>query len=236
MLELSPRLRAIAERIPQGARLADIGTDHAYLPVYLLQTGRISHAIASDLREGPLAHGQAVARQWGIPETAISFRHSDGLRGLQQGEANTFVLAGMGGETIAACLGGVSWSHDAGLRYVLQPMSSVDELRLWLSIHGFCIHKELLLWEGEKRYLILEVTPGNMSPLSPAECWVGRQDREMHSPERTAYLADIIARRERALTGMRQARRKELAAEVVALEALLSELKDMQKEWLSWQG
>lgn len=235
MLELSKRLQAIADRVPQGARLADIGTDHAYLPVWLLQNGRISQAIASDLREGPLSRGKAVAKQWGIPQTQISFRCSDGLRGLAREEVDTIVLAGMGGETIAACLDGVAWSRERGLRYLLQPMSTIAELRRWLGA-GFRIEAETLLREGDKRYVILEVTPGSMPPLTAAECRVGRQVRGQDAPERAAYLSDEIARAARVLAGMQQSRARILDAEMAEQAALIADLQQVREEWLSWQA
>lgn len=235
MLELSPRLHSIAERVPHGARLADIGTDHAYLPVYLLKNGKIPYAIASDLREGPLRRGQAVATQWEIPEEKISFRCSDGLRGIDQGEVDTIVIAGMGGDTIAACLEGVSWSQDPSLRYFLQPMSSIPELRRWLSDHGFHIEEECISREEEKLYVVLQVRPGNMQPLTLGECWAGRQWRSMPGEHRLAYLDDLIARRERARSGMQKARTNVREHDLLQVELLLQELYAMKEEWMLWQ-
>lgn len=236
MLDLRPRLHSIAELVPHGAQLADIGTDHAYLPVYLLKQNRISHAIASDLREGPLSRGRAVARQWEIPEEQISFRCSDGLSGLVRGEADTIVIAGMGGDTIANCLEGVSWSRDPELWYLLQPMSSIPELRLWLSEHAFCIEEEYLSREEEKLYVVLKVRPGFMSALTLGECWAGRQWSGMRGEHRLSYLDDLIVRRERALSGMKKARAKSLEQDIKQVELLLQELCAMREEWLSWQA
>ena len=77
-MELTPRLQAIAEQVPQGARLADVGTDHGYLPVWLLRSGRIDSAIATDLREGPLNRSKETAQRFGVAER-LSFRLCDGL-------------------------------------------------------------------------------------------------------------------------------------------------------------
>lgn len=236
MLELSPRLHSIAKRVPQGALLADIGTDHAYLPVYLLKSGKISSAIASDLREGPLSRGKTVAKQWEIPEEKISFRCSDGLRGIAQGEADTIVIAGMGGDTIAACLEGVSWSRSPNLLYLLQPMSSIPELRRWLSEHGFRIEEECLSREEEKLYVVLQVRPGSMQPLTLGECWAGRQWQGMQGEHRLAYLDDLIARRERARAGMQKARANPREQDILQIELLLQELYAMREEWILWQA
>ena len=101
--DLSPRLKMVADLVPQGARLADVGTDHAYLPTALIQEGKIPFAIAADLRQGPLASAKATVRRAGL-EGKVAFRLCDGLRGIQPEEADAVAIAGMGGETIAAIL------------------------------------------------------------------------------------------------------------------------------------
>ena len=107
-MELSPRLDAIARQVPQGARLADIGTDHGYLPVWLLMRGTIERAIAADLREGPLGRARKTARQYGQSEK-ISFRLCDGLTDIDPDEVDVITIAGMGGETIATILEAAPW-------------------------------------------------------------------------------------------------------------------------------
>ena len=102
-MELTPRLQGIADQVPYGAAFADIGTDHAYLPVWLLLNGRIQTAIAADLREGPLARARETAAQYSVSDR-ISFRLCDGLSAVSECEADTIAIAGMGGETIAAIL------------------------------------------------------------------------------------------------------------------------------------
>ena len=96
-VELTPRLRSVAELVPRGARFADVGTDHAYLPVWLLQQGRITGAVASDLRPGPLERARGTAEKYGLTGR-MDFRLCDGLSGIQPDEVNTIAMAGMGGE------------------------------------------------------------------------------------------------------------------------------------------
>lgn len=230
-LELTPRLMAIADQVPQGAKLADVGTDHAYLPVYLLLNGRIQSAVASDVNEGPLERGRETARTYGVGEDKISLRICDGLAGVEAHEVDTVAICGMGGELIARILGAAPWTKDALL--LLQPMSSQPELRQWLITNGYAIQRELVVKEGEKYYVILTVRGGDSVPHTPAELWVGRQQKDEGNPHRGAYLADQIRRRERALAGMKQGNPdpEGLARE----EALLEGLKDMEKEWKAWQ-
>lgn len=234
VLQLRPRLHTIATLVQPGACLADIGTDHAYLPVWLLRQGIISHAIAADLREGPLARGMAVARRYGMSEEQISFRCCDGLQGLQRGEADAIVMAGMGGDTIVHCLAACPWRHDKGLTFFLQAMSALPELRTFLASQGFCIQEEYLAREQARLYVVMKVVPGSMAPLSLGERWAGRQHPGMPRQHRSAYLNETITRREHALQGMRQANRREMETEMAQTEEILKDLYRMREEFLAW--
>ena len=143
-LELSPRLAAIAEQVPQGARLADVGTDHAYLPAWLLLAGRISGAVATDVREGPLQRGRETARLYKVEDRMV-FRCCDGLAAVEPQEADTVVIAGMGGELMARIVERAPWTR--GCTLLLQPMSAQEVLRQWLVTHGYCIQRETLVRE-----------------------------------------------------------------------------------------
>ena len=233
-LELSPRLMALARQVPTGARVADIGTDHAYLPVWLIRHGIVPEAIAADLREGPLARGIEVARQWEVPEGRISFRCCDGLAGLTSHEVDTIVIAGMGGETIAHILTETPWSRDPGLLYLLQPMSSVPELRRFLTEEGFSIEEEIYAQEEDKLYVIFRVRPGDTRAYTLGEQWLGRQSRGELSSLRQQYMDDVISRRTRALVGMRQAAGR-MEPQIAKLEELLRQMTVMREEWRSWQ-
>ncbi len=230
--KLTERLSAVAALVPQGARLADIGTDHAYLPIHLLQRGRIEAAFACDLRQGPLERGRAAAEAFAV--RGISFRCCDGLRGLQPHEADTIAIAGMGGETIIKILAGVPWSRAPGLRFLLQPMSGIAELRQWLFEAGYRMEADILLREEGRFYHVFSIVPGQDTPYTPAELLAGKQWPGMSSAWREAFLTDLIERRRRALLGMRQGAR--LGQETVhAAERLLDELINMKESWVSWQ-
>ena len=230
-LELTPRLMAIANQVPQGARLADVGTDHAYLPVYLLLKERITSAVASDVNEGPLERGRETARIYGVEESKISLRICDGLAGVAAHEVDTVAICGMGGELISRILEAAPWTRDALL--LLQPMSSQPELRQWLMANGYAIQREQVVKEGEKYYVILNVRGGASEPYTPAELWAGRQKAGEGSPHRGGYLADQIRRRERALDGMKQGNPSPEA--LAREEELLEGLKNLEKEWNAWQ-
>ena len=206
-VELTPRLRSVAELVPRGARFADVGTDHAYLPVWLLQQGRITGAVASDLRPGPLERARGTAEKYGLTGR-MDFRLCDGLSGIQPDEVNTIAMAGMGGETI---------------------------LRRWLQAHDYTIRRELLSREGDTLYTTFEVYAGPMAKLTPAELWAGRQTRGEGSPLRLAYLDRLLRQTERAIAGLKRSKRPEDASRLAELEQVHQGLLDMKEEWLSWQ-
>lgn len=231
---LSPRLRAVAELVPPGTRLADVGTDHGRLPVWLIQHGVVEYAVASDLRPGPLSRAQALAERWGISDK-ISFRLCDGLAKIAPGEAETVTIAGMGGETIADILAQTFWSADPGHRYILQAMSGMDGLRRYLSGHGFIIRQEVLVEEGETLYVILAAEPGEMPAYSEGEIWVGRQYEGTQSPLRGRYLAQELQKLRRAVDGLEKSERPEDALKLTQYRQALSDVSKLKEEWESWQ-
>lgn len=195
-MELTARLQSVADQVPQGAVFADIGTDHAYLPVWLLLNGRIHHAIAADLREGPLNRARETADQYGVG-SQVSFRLCNGLADISEDEVDTIAIAGMGGETIASILEAAPWTKNGKL-LLLQPMTSFPDLRLWLQQNGYRIERETIAKEGRRVYSCLTVRAGHMEPLTPAELWVGRQSDD---PLRGEFLTLMSAKIERALNG-----------------------------------
>ena len=121
-IHLTPRLRALAALVPDGAVLADIGTDHAILPVSLLMAGRIPRAIASDIRSGPLDSARRTAERFAM-QNRVSLRLGAGLETVAPFEADTVAIAGMGGETIAEILQAAPWTRQGDTLLLLQPMT-----------------------------------------------------------------------------------------------------------------
>lgn len=226
-MELTPRLHAIAMQVPQGTRLADVGTDHGYLPVWLLLHGRIEKAIAADLREGPLNRARETARRYGQAEN-ISFRLCNGLEDIAADEVDTVAIAGMGGETIAAILEAAPWSRQGKL-LLLQPMTGMPQLRQWLQSHGYVILEERLAREGKRLYSIWTVRGGTMLPLSPAELWAGINKP---GPFRLDYLSLAEEKAHKVLDGLRAAREPDQAV-AAELENVLIGLQKMKKELTS---
>ena len=150
--------------MPEGCRLADVGTDHGYLPVYLLQRRRIRGAVAADIGAEPLAHARRTAEAYGVE--GIDFRLCDGLRDIAPDEVDTVVIAGMGGETIIAILEGAAWTKDGAHTLLLQPMTKAADLRYWLSVNGYSFTEERLVWDKNYLYPVLRVTGGTPQALT----------------------------------------------------------------------
>ena len=136
-IRLSPRLQMVADFVPPCTCAADIGTDHGYLPVWLLQNGIAETAIAADIHAGPLANARQSADDYDLTER-FRFVLADGLQFPDAQDADIITVAGMGGETICSIMAAAPWLLK-GYRLVLQPQSKVTELTDWLWRSGFTI-------------------------------------------------------------------------------------------------
>lgn len=234
LFSLSPRLQAVAQQVPAGSRLVDVGTDHGQLPVWLVCQGIVPQAVATDLRPGPLSRGLELAQRWKV-DNRISFRLCDGLAAVAPEEAEVVTIAGMGGETIADILDAASWTKTLGPRCILQPMSGMDGLRRYLSENGFFIRREVLVPEGETLYIILLAEAGEMAALTEGEVWVGRQWKGMESPFRNRYLAEELGKLCRAAEGLSRSRCPGDEEKRTRFEQAAREVAQMKKEWERWQ-
>ena len=156
MLPIGERLKTVASLVSPCCTVADIGTDHGYVPAFLAMTGKCAHVIASDIAEGPCAAARETLSKYGLQEV-MEVRKASGLQGLAAGEAQTVVIAGMGGATILCILAELPDITQTVGTFVLQPMSAVGTLRRWLSDHYFIINEEALCKENGRIYIILKV-------------------------------------------------------------------------------
>ena len=165
---LSKRLRAVAAFVQQGSRLADVGSDHAYLPLFLVEKGIIDYAVAGEVVQGPYQSALTNVAQAG-KEELIQVRLANGLSAIESSDQiDTITIAGMGGRLIADILE-AGMDKLAGVqRLILQPNNREDELRIWLQEQDFQIVAEELVTENQKFYEILVVEAGTME-LTPLE-------------------------------------------------------------------
>ena len=231
-LELTPRLGQIAAWVPQGAHLADVGTDHAYLPVWLMLHGRVASAIASDLRRGPLDRAQETGRRYGVGDR-ITFRLGNGLAAVAPEECDTIVIAGMGGENIAQILSQAPWTADGGHTLLLQPQSRAEVLRSFLQDHGYAIRREVLVEDRGHLYPALEASGGEMT-LTLGQIWGGA--RLLHDPLGDRYIIEKILRLQSAVAGLARSDRPAEREKADRLREILTALLSMREEWRRANG
>ncbi|MFA5561213.1 MAG: class I SAM-dependent methyltransferase [Eubacteriales bacterium] len=170
---LDNRLLAAANYVRQGAYFADIGTDHAYLPVYLCQQGMLSAALATDIAEGPCRRAVRTVEAAGL-SGCVQVLQTDGLEGLANRGLTDIAICGMGGELIADILDRAPFVRDPAVRLVLLPMSRAAVLRRYLAAQGFDIQSESLAQAGRKLYACLCVHyTGQCQTLTPVEAELG---------------------------------------------------------------
>ena len=221
-LALQPRLHMLARLVPEGCRLTDVGTDHGYLPVALLQQGRITAAIASDIGAEPLEHARRTAMQYGVD--GMDFRLCAGLSGVAPEETDVIVIAGMGGETIISILQDAPWTADGQHRLLLQPMTKAAALRHWLTDNGYTFTDERLVEDKGRIYPILCVKGGVFRPLTEAEalCGVLLADDPLYA----AYLTEHITKLRRSAEGLRRSSDPGGGRLAVQAESLAAELEE----------
>ena len=228
----------------RGGRLvADIGTDHAYLPIYLCEQRRLSPvtakngetlcAIAADINKGPVERADQHIAEARLTQY-IKTLQTDGLTGLDAFDPADIIIFGMGGELIASILAAAPWAHTAGKRLILQPMTHAEKLREYLLKTGFAIIGETLSREGDRIYqtICAEPAPEGYTPpvLSPAELAVGQAAYRVTDPAQKALYAALIDKTLRTETYIRDTRRRagqktpEQDLLVVSLTALRNQL------------
>ena len=221
LLTALPFLRA-------GARVIDVGTDHAYLPIYLAEQGLVSFALACDINEGPIASARANIRAAGL-EDRIETMRTDGLAGTEYFSPDHILIFGMGGELIARILSDAPWVCTERISLVLQPMSRVSLLRRWLLENGFSITGESISFK-EKYYQTIEARfdptrARGACEWSEEELLLGKRNIEQN----TKHLKGLILHEIGVLEGI--VRGKSLAGadvtkEVQLLEGLNKRLED----------
>lgn len=169
MVKLSNRLLAVASFVTNGNVLADVGTDHGYIPIYLLQEKRIPRAIAMDINEGPLQRAKEHIDIYGLKDY-IETRLSDGVAALAPGEVDSILVAGMGGGLVMHILEEGKEVCMRAKELILQPQSELERVREYLWSNGYVILEENMVLEDEKFYPMMRVQYQNVIDMESAEC------------------------------------------------------------------
>lgn len=228
--KMSKRLLCCAALIEPDARVADIGTDHGYLPIWLVQQGIASAVFAADLREKPLEKARANAQAYGVAEQ-IQFRCSDGLHSFDGSEMDTVVCAGMGGDLIISILEQAPWLQNERYTLILQPQSSGQAVRQYLAAHGFSIQQETLVQEGGFLYAVMRARFGRQMVLSCGEqflplCLI-KGGRELIPLQ----LARLTVSLEKTVAGICQCRTGIDQEKLTYFQTALEELKEMKRTY-----
>ena len=150
-IKLNERLLTAVQFVREGSRLADVGTDHGYLPISLILEGRIAFAIAADINRGPLDKADENIHKYAL-DGKVKTVLCDGLRRIDKDEVDDVAIFGMGGELIVKILDEAPWLKDAAKRLILQPMTHPEKLRKYLADNGYRIIGEALSFDRGKIY------------------------------------------------------------------------------------
>ena len=201
MIKISKRLCTAASYVRDGAVVADIGTDHAYLPIYLALSNKISRAIASDINEGPINKARENITKHNLNDKIFTCV-ANGLDGIEIHTPTDIVICGMGGELIAQIIDKSEYAKKQGVRLILQPMTSIKELREYLQ-NGFSVIDEDIVYEDNKIYQIICVEyDGVARKFNDIQLELGAVNIEKGGDLFNMLLNSTIKKREKKLKGL----------------------------------
>ncbi|MHB8064986.1 MAG: tRNA (adenine(22)-N(1))-methyltransferase [Ruminiclostridium sp.] len=198
-LILKGRLKLLADKVPNCDVIADIGTDHAYLPIYLIQQGVCKRAIASDVRLGPVNAANNNINIYKMKDK-IETRLGSGLDTIAENEAEVIIIAGMGGTLLIELLEANEQKAHKAASLILQPMIDIDVVRKWLYDHKFDIYDEELIAEGAKIYCVLSAKyNGGDKGYQNFQLHVGEKLIKKHDPLLLLYCEMKVRQIDRVL-------------------------------------
>lgn len=226
-MRIDDRLAAVAALVPHGARVADVGTDHAYLAIALMEERDAAHVIATDKNEGPCAAARRTLSAAGL-SGRVPVRCGDGLVPLSPGEVDTVCIAGMGGGLIASILAAGPDVLQKLSRLVLQPMNDAPTLRRWFYENGWHIAEERLATADGRLYEIIAAEPGTEEL---PESWLLTIGPVLWREKPALFARHIeaqVERLRRILCGMEKS---EAARESDAYIKIAEELREIERHW-----
>ena len=220
---LDSRLLSALPYLSQGGIVADIGTDHAYLPIEIIKRGLAKSAVACDINQGPIESARRNIEAAGLSDVIQTLR-TDGLHGVEDYHPTDVLIFGMGGELIVRILSEAPWIKDSAVGLILQPMTKAEILRGWLLNNGFSILGETLTREDQYYQTIHARFDGTCVEYSPEELFFGRYILAGDSP----FLAEFLKRRAEILRAAVEGKRKggaDTSTEERLLEAIQRRLQ-----------
>lgn len=226
MLNLSERMLMAARMVRHGNAVADIGTDHAYLPAYLILNGIAPKALACDVRKGPLENAKKTVEHYNIEEK-ITLRLSDGFDEIEPFEAQDFIMCGMGGTLMEELVSRAYWLKDSAKRIIVQPQSHAEDIRRFFIENGFEILFEDACIDGGKLYCAMAAEySGNICKKPLSYIYTGELPK-CRKPEAKKYLENI---RSRLCTKLEAEKLHGSAENAARLEKVTLEMEDIINE------
>ncbi len=222
MLNLSERMLMAVKMVRKGNAVADIGTDHAYLPAWLILNGISPKALACDVRKGPLENAKKTVEQYGIEEK-ITLRLSDGFDKIEPFEAQDFIMCGMGGTLMESLVSKTDWLKDKGKRIIVQPQSHAEDIRRYFIENGFEILFEDACFDAGKLYCAMAAEYTGKSSVKPLSYIYSGELPKCGKPEAKKYLENILSRLKTKLNAAKLHGTEETAA---YLEKITLELEE----------
>ena len=219
---LSKRLSTAASFVRSGAVCADIGTDHSYVPIYLVLSGIVKKAIASDVNEGPTLIAKENVKKYGLDDKII-VRIANGLDGIEEYKPTDILICGMGGELISEILNRSEYVKNNEVRLILQPMTAIKELREYLS-HGYKITDETLVFDADKLYQVICAEYDGMEhPYTDIELELGKINIEKREELFSMLVKNTLKKRRKRFEGLKVGgyQTDDLEKEISELEAML---------------
>lgn len=226
-MELSKRLQAVADLVSEGLVVADVGTDHGYIPIYLIETKKSPKAFAMDVNKGPLLRAKEHIAEHGL-ETRIETRLSDGVRALKKDECDCVVVAGMGGALTIKIMEEGKDIFRSLKEFVLQPQSELQKVRAYLYQNEYSIVEENMVLDDGKFYPMFRVINGQSEEYHAIELCYGKLLLEKKNAVLKNFLEKEKAVKELILSNLEQSfgehietRRKEIQEELEGIEYAL---------------
>ncbi len=225
---MSIRLEKIASLVKDGRGIADVGTDHGYIPIMLRRRGYSGRIVATDINEGPLNKARAGLEESGFSDS-VELILCDGLDGCEPDSVDTVIVAGMGGDTITGIIDRAEWTYKPGIKLILQPVTKAEILRYWLVNNAYRITDEFLIKENGTIYQIICAEIAEPVKYSDAELYVGRFEKIRVSEHFSEHIDNHIKRFKSAVDGLNKAERTGLDAWLEINRTVLNELLEMRR-------
>lgn len=228
--KLPRRLQTIANMVDSGSVVADVGTDHGYLPSYLIKSGKARFAYAGDIVEGPLNSAKLTLDKYNIPQDKIKLILSDGLKGFPHKCADTILIAGMGCGTIIDILDQCDWVRSENIQLILQPQNKHEDMRRYLYNNGFEISRERAVLDGGHIYVVMKaVYTGDIKEIDDVFAYCGKISEE-GLDDNILYIKHQITRLKKQYDGIVKSSIDERFEIIKHIQALAHKIEKILRE------